>query len=167
MFIILFPTSLMSPILFMWQDLKSSFPWIQRRPFSLICLMTSLIYEDYDNPPYSMPGPLIIYPTYRSPCNHKVILPNKLMNERYLLDKWIWTLLLDHFNDGWRRCIRASSWMILFQMKNPSSIRKGCSFWWGWFFPSLDDLVLGQGDDPCLFYNLEVDDNAFLPSFVV
>lgn len=56
------------------------FPWY--------VYITSLIYEDYDNPPYSMQGPLMTHPTYRSPCNHEVILTKlDYKNERYLLGK--------------------------------------------------------------------------------
>lgn len=65
----------------------------------------------------------ITQPASRSLCKHEVILPNWLKNERCLLDKWRWNLELDHFNDGWRRCISAPFWMIFFQMKNPSSMR--------------------------------------------
>ena len=111
-----------------------------------------------------MQGISMTRPTYRSPCKHKDILPNWLNNERYLLAKWIWNLHLDHFDDGWIGCIRAPSLMFFFQMKMSFFNIESCSFWWEWFVASLDELLQGQGEDLCLHYDLENDENVFSPS---
>jgi len=63
--------------------------------FFLLCLLPSFIYEDYDNPPYYMQGPLMTHPTYRSPCNHEFIF-TKLINENTYLtcENKIFTLIM-------------------------------------------------------------------------
>jgi len=95
-----------------------------------------------------MQGISMTHPIHRSPCKTwSQITKFDYRMKRYLLVMWIWNLHLDCFDDGWRIYIRASSWMTFLQMREPFLNRKGCSFWWGWFATSSDDLLLKQGDD--------------------